>query len=524
MNAAAPASTPRSSTAVAPARTASPANPDPPGWLRVAVRDVLAGTRNYKELSGEDRRALAQAMVRVGQLAAQAIAEERAAQAEIDREPVARAMSEQPAFGESARRIGQITRDTLEAISFPRFVTDLLNGVFRAMNDSSQAQMQQFLQLLNAVSSTGAGFEQTQTSEMQVRAWLCDHFPDAFEMDVPDAPEPGDPPPDPEDVEPPRLRLRGGGSMPPAEALRAALGVGPNEELNAGNPEALVPLARRQLARQRQQMLATMVMMGMQRIIIDHGKITAAMRFHIDTRSAANRDSASQNSFQNRVRAAGSFGVGPWGASAEVENSISFVSTNRQQNTEEINTSADLNSSVELHFHTDAIPLNRLAAQAQADRIRSASLNPDHEAEATASRAHDERVAGARTGEEARRSGVDGSVRSVTPPPMSSEPLRVPTPGSDPAPAGGGAATDAGAGAAVAPGGGAPGDVAAAGGSGAASGAAPVDGAASAAGGATQVGSAVGTAVGGSVGSQIGGVVGGAVGSAIGQAGTPAGR
>jgi hypothetical protein len=211
------------------------------------------------------------------------------------------------------------------------------------------------------------------------------------------------------------------------------LGVGPQEEFNASNPEALVPLARRQLARQRQQMLATMVQMGMQRIIIDQGKINAAMRFHIDTRSAANRDSASQNSMTNRVRAGGSFGFGPWGASADVENTISFVNTDRRQGSEEINTSADLNSSVELHFHTDAVPLNRLAAQAQADRIRSASLNPDHEAEAAASRAVSERLAGARASDEARRAGVDAALRTVTPPAMSREPLRVPAPGSNPA-------------------------------------------------------------------------------------------
>jgi hypothetical protein len=425
----------------------------PPPWLRVAVRDVLTGARSYRDMNPVDRRDLAQAMVRVGQLAAACIAEERAAQAAIDAAPaVARALSDQPGFGESARRIGEITRDTLEAISFPRFVTDLLNGVFKAMNDSSQAQMQQFLQLLNAVSSTAAGFEQTQTSEIQVRAWLVDHFPDAFEMDLPDPPDPGDPPPDPEDVEPPRLRVRSGARMPAADALRAALGIDPGDDLNAGNPEALVPLARRQLARQRQQMLATMVMMGMQRIVIDQGRINAAMRFHIDTRSAAARDRASQNSFQNRVRAGGSFGFGPWGASADIENTVSFVSTDRQQSTEEINTSADLNSSVELHFHTDAIPLNRLAAQAQADRIRSASLNPDHEAEAAASRAHNERVAGARTSEEARRAGVDGSVHNVAPPAMSAEPLRVPAPGSNPAPAAGGttAAAESGSGAATA--------------------------------------------------------------------------
>lgn len=407
----------------------------PAPWLRSAVREVLTGNRSYRALPEAERRELAQAMVRVGQLAADCIAEEQAAQAALDdQRQVARALSDQPGFGEAARRIGDITRDTLQAISFPRFVTDLLNGVFKAMNDSSQAQMQQFLQLLNAVSSTAAGFEQTQTSELQVRAWLVDHFPDAFEMDLPEPPEPGDEPPDPEDVEPPRLRLRSGASMPTAETLRAALGMPPGETLNAANPEALVPLARRQLARQRQQMLATMVMMGMQRIIIDQGKIAASMRFHIDTRSAASRDRASQNSMQNRVRAGGSFGFGPWGVSADIENTVSFVSTDRQQGSEEINTSADLNSSVELTFHTDAIPLNRLAAQAQADRIRSASLNPDRESELAAMRATTDRVAAARTAEEGRRTAVDSAVRGVTPPAMSTEPLRVPQPNTNPTP------------------------------------------------------------------------------------------
>lgn len=422
------AAPPRPETKAAP-------TPAPPPWLRTAVRDVLRDTRAYQELAPQDRRDLAQAMVRVGQLAADSIAEERAAQAQIDaaRAPVARAMND-PGFGEAARRIGDITRDTLQAISFPRFVTDLLNGVFRAMNDSSQAQLQQYLQLLNAVSSSAAGFEQTTTSEIQVRAWLVDHFPDSFEMDVPEPPEPGDEPPDPEDVEPPRLRLRAGASMPSEDAMRAALGVQPGQDFSASNPEALVPLARRQQARQRQSMLATMVQMGMQRIVIDSGRINAAMRFHIDTRSAANRDRGSQNSMQNRIRAGGGFSVGPWGASADVENTISFVSTDRQQTSEEINTSADLTSSVELNFHTDAIPLNRLAAQAQADRVRNASLNPSAEAELAAGNAVNERIAGARTAEEARRAGVDTAVRSGTMPAMSTEPLRVPQPGSNPEP------------------------------------------------------------------------------------------
>lgn len=73
----------------------------------------------------------------------------------------------------------------------------------------------------------------------------------------------------------------------------------------------------------------------------------------MDTRSAASEDRGSQFSMQNRIKASGSFGVGPWGASAEVENNIGYVSTQRSQSTEEMNTDLNLNSSVELNFRSD---------------------------------------------------------------------------------------------------------------------------------------------------------------------------
>ena len=55
----------------------------------------------------------------------------------------------------------------------------------------------------------------------------------------------------------------------------------------SGGVQELIPFVRRSLARNRQQMLATMVRMGMQRIVIDSGKITASMKFRIDATSAA---------------------------------------------------------------------------------------------------------------------------------------------------------------------------------------------------------------------------------------------
>ena len=79
--------------------------------------------------------------------------------------------------------------------------------------------------------------------------------------------------------------------MPEGEAVPAG-----------GDPEALVPFARQALARNRQQLLATMVQMGMQRIVIESGRLNASMRFHIDTSSAAENDKGSQFDMRNTSR------------------------------------------------------------------------------------------------------------------------------------------------------------------------------------------------------------------------------
>ena len=391
----------------------SPAEAAPPPWLRGAVRSVLERAPGYVEMDVPSRTALARAMVQVSALAAELIAQESAAQDAIDQQheqhagvravPLARAQA-QPEFGAATDRLASTTTAVLGAVSFPRFVTDLVNGVFKAMLDSSSQQMQMYVELLNSVSTSLEGFEKSQSSAAQIRQWVADRFPEQIEYDTPEV-EPGETV-DPEDVADVKLRLRSGASMPDVEQVRGTLGLGPEEKIEVSEPEQLVPLARRLLARQRQQMLATMVMLGMQRIVIDSGRINASMRFHIDTRSAASEDKGSQFGMQNRIKASGSFGAGPWGVKAEVENTISYVSTQRSQATEEINTDLELNSSVELNFRTDYLPLNRMAAQAQADRVRKASLNPSAEGGGETPVDRRARLDAQLRAEESRRSGL----------------------------------------------------------------------------------------------------------------------
>jgi hypothetical protein len=330
--------------------------PDPLPHVRKIVRSLLLSSKAFNELEPEKRTELAESMVKVCHAAATLVREEVESDAQTraprQRAPaLAMAQSAGSAFsGVAAERVAGTTQQILNAVSFPRFVTDLINGVFKAMIDSSIQQMNAFVELLNNVASSTEGFADSQLSEDRARQWLVEHYGSLQLVPSEDGDEGGGL----------VVELREGASMPSAEALRTDLGLGPDESVPAGDPEALVPFARRHLAKSRQGMLATMVMLGMQRIVVESGRINASMRFHIDTRSVARDDRGSRFDMANQINAAGSYGFGAWGASASISNTIGYVSTERTQTTEEMNTELDLNSSVEVVFKSDYLPLNRL--------------------------------------------------------------------------------------------------------------------------------------------------------------------
>jgi len=379
----------------------------PSDALRTAVRDGLLASPAFLALGTQERRALAQALVTIGREAEQ-LEENEGEAPQARRPPIAMAQSNPPLPG-AHREVARTTRNIMNAVSFPRFVNELLNGVFQAMISANTQQMQAYVDLLGNVAATAEGFAQSQFSDAAAAQWLMERFPGVFEMDDGrDAEERREDAADAErdaaraaerarrrggsgrrtddeaddDAPTITLRLANGARMPSEAALRAAFGLGPDVNIDASSPRALLPAARRHIARQRQQMLATMVQMGMQRIVVDQGRIHAAMRFHIDTRDAANRDSASTTDFRHSAAASGSFGAGPWGVSATASHTIGYVSTQREQTTSEMNTDLDLSSSVEIAFRTENLPLNRMTTTDAADRIRSASLNPEAESAA----------------------------------------------------------------------------------------------------------------------------------------------
>jgi hypothetical protein len=395
--------------------------PPPSPDVRAAMRNILRASADYHELDGEKRRAIAQSMVRIADTA-------RALAAEAETPPaknvsaMPRALNAGSDFsGVAANKVADTTKAILNAVSFPRFVTELINGVFKALNDSNQQQLASYIELIQNVSSTLDGFADANVGVSGARAWLAEKFPGSFVVqgDEDLKPEPGMTAEERKDLQAERdsstrLRLAPNGTMPTPAALKAALGFGPEEDAPAaGDPENLVPLARSALARNRQKMLSTMVMMGMQRIVIESGKLSASMRFHIDTRSAAAADAGSTFDTRTNMDVSGGAKFGPWGMEAKVQSTIGYVSTQRSQTTEEMNTDLDLASNVELIFKTDYVQLDRLAGGPTQERIRVNAMNPEAEAK-LANDARTARRAAAQTSETAREGQTkDGLVNPV---------------------------------------------------------------------------------------------------------------
>jgi len=376
--------------------------------VRRVVRELLLASPAYHEMATPERRRMAELMVKVCHTAAALMVEEiqsdqeaheatqpvtsiaTASALETDApepsraapsRPLAQAMNAGQEFsGVAVQRAAARTQELLNAVSFPRFVTELINGVFKAMLDSNITQMHSFVELLNNVSASLDGFADVNVGVDRARKWLVETFPGSFVISGGDEEDQ-----DPDEPSSATVQMAPGGQMPSPAALRTALGLGDDEPVPTGDPDrVLVPLARRKMASQRQQMLATMVMLGMQRLVVDSGRIHAAMQFHIDARSAAEQDKGSMFDFRNTASASGSFGFGPWGVSASMTNTIGYATTEQTRTTEDLNAQVDVNSSVEIIFHTDYLPLNRITTEAQADRIRKNSFNPAAEAEVVA--------------------------------------------------------------------------------------------------------------------------------------------
>jgi hypothetical protein len=286
-----------------------------------------------------------------------------------------------PPIGEAARQGGAAMSELIQEVDFPAFVGGLVDGVFNSIITSSIKQMEAYAELVKNVAKTVEQYMKDNVSENNARDYLVDRYPEALELDLE-----GDA----------KVRLRRGADEASQPDFAGDLGM--PEKLDSLDDDAvetkLVPAARRRMAMDRQQMLATMVMMGVNRLVVTNGTIEASCLFELNTTDAVRRryQRRSAADFHSKSTAerghqgsysrssSGFLGLGTkrranasWYSKSTEEDSANFsVTTNRSEDSEsKVQLHARLAGKVNVQFRSDYFPMERMIDVMQINQIRS---------------------------------------------------------------------------------------------------------------------------------------------------------
>lgn len=170
-------------------------------------------------------------------------------------------------FGAGAAKGVELAAQMINTIDFPKFVANLVQGTFHAIVESSIEQMKAYAELVKSVAQSLTEFRDENVSENQGRDHLVSRYPNLFQINVVNGQ--------------PKVGTKDGASDGALPDFAKDFGL--SEAISSLDDdmieEKLVPAARDDLARNRQQLLATIVLMGINRIVVTDGKINAKVRF-----------------------------------------------------------------------------------------------------------------------------------------------------------------------------------------------------------------------------------------------------
>jgi hypothetical protein len=300
---------------------------------------------------------------------------------------------------QAAREGANVAGALLQAVSFPAFVASLIKGVFHAIVESSIEQMEAYGRLVSDVAKSLNQFRDENTSDNQGRDHLIDSFPDLFDLGI-DTADDGTPQA--------RVKVRDGIDDRAALArINSSLSItgGPITSLDDDTAEEkLVPAARTQLATSRQQLLATMVLMGISRIVVTDGRIQAKVLYDFAARDnftyANSATALDYAQGQNRTVTEGQFDTSSEGPDTTVKRDqggsytrdtrggsyyargqykttsepvLQMVSVTSQTTDANLTTKASLAGLVDINFRSDFLPLEKMADSFQIANIQRAA-------------------------------------------------------------------------------------------------------------------------------------------------------
>ena len=263
--------------------------------------------------------------------------------------------------------IGARARQALEAVDFPAFVAGLVSGTFQAIVDSTAQQVREYATLVASITKSVGDFSRDNVSPNQVRDWLVGRHPKDLILVIPKPGERGEP----------RLRPRSTNAGSPAWLAQYGLA---DQELSDELVEGpLLEAARLNLGEERLQTLATMVLMGINRIVVNDGQIKARLQFHASAKESLKADVANQGTGQQ---------VGIAGRETQMQAAVStMVSTVNVNAQADVAVRANLVGEVAIKFRTETFDINRFAdTQAIQLLTRHSRMTPDAAAPAESPR------------------------------------------------------------------------------------------------------------------------------------------
>jgi len=250
-------------------------------------------------------------------------------------------------------------RDLVDSVDFPKFVSGLIEGVFTSIVDSSIRQMQAYGKLLEGVVKSVEQFASDHISQNQARDYLGDRFPDTFSVDT--------------NGGKPRLRLRSGldDEEKALENVKTTLGLKEAFDVDDEEGEArLLRQAQLEMARLRQQQLATMVLLGINRIVVTDGLINAKVVFDVKANDSANRRARAslydtqEDGSQSTTSGGGWFSDDHSSSSSSAHKTV--VSSSVDDTSEsKAQLKANLTGEVRVNFKSETFPLDKMASQVQ---------------------------------------------------------------------------------------------------------------------------------------------------------------
>jgi hypothetical protein len=277
----------------------------------------------------------------------------------------------------------------VKKVDFPKFVSGLIQNVFQAIVDSSIQQMRAYGELLANVAKTVDQYAQDNITENNARDWLAGRFPDDLEIQTGELSggfDAGSETPPPQ----PKVTVKDGVDQDAAlqkisdvlqlkEKIRDISD--PNEELK------VVTAAKLQIARSRQQLLASMVMLGINRIVVTDGLIHAKVVFDVKASDQVKRGykASSFDKQSDRESVSAEVGYGAWFSpvsasmkSSAVHDHITTVESSVDDTSEsKADVKAKLTGEVRVNFKSDYFPMDKMASPQMIGAIQGNAIPPD---------------------------------------------------------------------------------------------------------------------------------------------------